>query len=48
MWVKFSLSPDTVCYKRKGIKISWSTRARCYDNILAEQLLKTLMYKGAT
>jgi putative transposase len=27
------------------IKISWSGRKRCYDNILVERLLRTLKYE---
>ena len=29
----------------EGIKISWSGRKRCYDNILVERLWRTVKYK---
>lgn len=31
--------------KAEGIKISWSGRKRCYDNILVERLWRTLKYE---
>jgi putative transposase len=31
----------------EDIKISWSSRRRCYDNILVERLWRTLKYVAA-
>ena len=34
-------SPSATCW----IKISWSGRKRCYDNILVERLWRTVQYE---
>ena len=41
---QFPFSDVVTRLRREEIKISWSGRKRCYDNILVERLWRTLKY----
>jgi len=42
---QFTSSDFVVRLQAEGIKISWSGRKRCYDNILVEMLWRTVKYE---
>ena len=42
---QFTSSDFVAKLREQTIKISWSGRKRCYDNILVERLWRTLKYE---
>jgi len=44
---QFTSSDFVVRLRKESIRISWSGRKRCYDNILVERLWRTLKYVAA-
>ena len=42
---QFTSSNFVALLQAAGIKISWSGRKRCYDNILVERLWRTVKYE---